>query len=220
MKQRLLLFLFCLSISHSALLVCDKEPSPGAPPSTQFSLVIPDGKAVDIDGRIAPNEWDDVATSVIIVNPDWKSQVRMKHDGEFLYFVFEGVKHGSERLFPEILIDPQNRRGDQWEQGEWWFHVSFNLCEGKGEPNVYKKDGVFQCSHQKEGWAANNPPATDVIEVKISFAKLGIKPAGGLRFGLALGLTNATGDFTQKWFFSPQTANINRPASWATAILK
>ena len=216
LRLRVFILLFCFSLVNSALLVSSQR----TPSKVSEPLAIPQGKPADVDGRIAQNVWDDAATSEIIIRPDWKTQVRMKHDGEFLYFFFQGVKHGAERLFPEILIDPQNRRGNQWEKGEWWFHISFNLCEGNGEPNVYKKDGVFQCSHQKEGWVATNPPAGDVIEVKISFVKLGIKPAAGMRLGLAVGLTDATGDFKQKWFFSPQTANINRPVTWGEAILK
>lgn len=43
----------------------------------------------------------------------------------------------------------------------WWLHVSYNLCEGDGEPNVYRKAGVFQCAHQKAGWEGDNPPYKD-----------------------------------------------------------
>jgi hypothetical protein len=110
------------------------------------------------------------------VAKNWIVRVRFKHDAENLYFEFESVKRGSERLFPEILIDPKNRKSETWEPGEWWLHVSNTLCEGNGEPNLYTKDGVFQCGHTKPGRAANNPPAadTEVVEVRVSYARLGL----------------------------------------------
>lgn len=184
-------------------------------------LHVPFGSGVKIDGQIDTNEWDETAAITILVRNDWKAQVRLKHDGDFLYFLFESVKHGNERLFPEILIDPQNRKGDRWGKGQWWFHVSANLCEGNGEPNVYMKNGTFQCAHIKDGWAGNNPPATDAtnIEVKVAFTKLNMQPASGVRFGLATALTNATGDAKQKWFFWPGRGRIDSPVSWGVAVL-
>jgi hypothetical protein len=184
-------------------------------------LHVPRGSAVKIDGQIDTNEWDKTAAIAITVRNEWKAQVRLKHDDEFLYFLFESVKHGDERLFPEILIDPQNRKGDRWEKGQWWFHVSANLCEGNGEPNVYMKNGTFQCAHIKDGWVGNNPPATDTtnIEIKVAFTKLNMQPTPGVRFGLATALTNATGDAKQKWFFWPGRGRIDSPATWEVAVL-
>jgi len=213
MKLRVLFCTFALLTANVTVVRSQQSAGESA------VIHIPEGKPVDVDGRVAPDEWDDAASTAITVSADWISRVRFKHDDRFLYFLFERVTHAGQRLFPEILIDPQNKRGIRWEKGQWWFHVSFNLCEGDGEPNVYRKAGIFQCAHQKEGWSANNPPSTDSIEVKISFAKIGLKTSAGLRFGLALALTNATGDATQKWFYWPQTAKINWPSSWGTAVL-
>jgi hypothetical protein len=193
------------------------RPEAGTP-----AFYIPRGRPIQVDGHVASNEWDDAATAQIKVSSAWKSPVRFKQDDQFLYFLFTGVRHGSERLFPEILLDPKLRRTDGWEKGQWWFHVSGNLCEGDGEPNVYNRGGVFQCSHQKPGWDGNNPPGpdADIIEVRISFTKVGIDPHVGRRLGLALGLTNATGDANQRWYFSPPNATIGRPATWGIAVLK
>jgi hypothetical protein len=44
---------------------------------------------------------------------------------------------------------------------------------------------------------------TQSVEVTVSFAKLGIRPTPGLRIGLALAVTDATGDEAQTWFFAP-----------------
>lgn len=182
---------------------------------------IPRGRPAVPDGQVVPGEWDDAASTEIPILPDWKVRVRFKHDDQNLYFLFERVKHGKERLYPEILLDPHNLRGERWEKGQWWLHVSYNLCEGNGEPNVYNRNGVFQCAHQKEGWEANNPPnaETEAIEVRVSFSKLGIQSSSGLRLGLALAVTDATGDRSQKWFFWPPTADLRSPRSWEKVCL-
>jgi hypothetical protein len=182
---------------------------------------IPRGRGVNLNETIKPTEWADAGSTEILVQPDWRIRVRFKRDDQNLYFVFEGVKHGNDRLFPEIFIDPGDRKSAQWQKGQWWFHVSYNLCEGNGEPNVYRKDGVFQCAHEKEGWAGNNPSAKDTpaIEVRVSFSKIGVRPARGARLGLAFAVTNATGNETQKWFFWPANGRVDLPATWGKAIL-
>jgi hypothetical protein len=183
---------------------------------------LPRGHSVKADGIKAPDEWNDAATASIHVKSGWDVPVRFKRDSENIYLLFENVKHGSDRLFPEILIDASNTKSPQWEQAQWWFHISHNLCEANGEPNVYMKNGVFQCAHQKVGWAANNPPrqATQTIEVSISFKKLGIRPASGARMGLAFGVTNATGDESQRWFLWPRSASVYAPKTWGTVVLQ
>lgn len=125
---------------------------------------------------------------------------------ENLYFLFEGVRHGSRRLFPEIFIDPRNLKSTGWEKGRWWLHVSYNLCEGDGEPNVYTKAGVFQCAHQKSGWDGNNPPEAETqdVEIRVSFSKIRIMPTSEFRLGLALAVTDATGDAHEMVFLAPK----------------
>jgi hypothetical protein len=183
---------------------------------------IPAGSAIVVDGKVSANEWEDSKSVTLPVAENWTVRVRFKHDADNLYFEFEGVKRGTERLFPEILIDPQNRKSASWEPGEWWLHVSNNLCEGNGEPNVYTKDGAFQCGHTKPGWSGNNPPGdgTEVVEVRISFAKLGLHVKAGTRFGIAFDMTDATGDEKQRWFFWPRGAKLESPRSWGDAALE
>jgi hypothetical protein len=120
-----------------------------ATPLRRDVIRIPSGSPIAVDGKVSANEWEDSKFVTLPVAENWDVRVRFKHDAENLYFEFEGVKRGTERLFPEILIDPKNRKSESWEPGEWWLHVSKNLCEGNGEPNVYTKDGVFPVrSHQ------------------------------------------------------------------------
>jgi chorismate synthase len=87
---------------------------------------------------------------------------------------------------------------------------------------VYTKDGVFQCAHTKRGWEGNNPPSadTDVVEVRISFAKLGLNAKTGTQFGIGFDMTDATGDDKQRWFFWPRGATLESPKSWGDAVLE
>jgi hypothetical protein len=190
-------------------------------PAQTSNIHIPKGHSATADGIISPREWDDAASTQIAIRPDWKVQVRFKHDDQNLYFAFEDVSHGTERMYPEIFLDPGNLRSAAWEKGQWWFHVSYNLCEGNGEPNVYRKNGVFLCAHQKDGWEANNPPNTNTrtVEARISFSKLALDMHPGVCFGLAVAVTDATGDKLQRWFFWPPSANVNQPRSWKQAVL-
>ena len=190
-------------------------------PFADDPLNIPAGKPVVIDGEISKGEWDDANFVEIRIREDWRVRVGAKHDFKNLYFVFEGVTHGEERLFPEILIDPGNWKTTVWKKGQWWFHISNNLCEGNGEPNAYEKKGVFQCAHKKNGWDGNNPAGEqiDAIEVLIAFAKLKDlsfeKP-----FGIAFDMTNAAGDQKQRWYFWPPKAEVMSPSSWGQASIR
>jgi hypothetical protein len=184
-------------------------------------LAVPRGSASQIDALFRSEEWSGAAHVSIDVEAGWEVTVFLKHDAENLYLAFRGVEHEGKRLFPEILIDPEARRGTEWSQGQMWLHVSANLCEGNGEYNVYEHHGVFQCAHTKSGWEANNPPENrDVIEVRISFAKMGISEPIGRAVGLALDVTDATRTPRQIFRYWPGTAQIARPSTWGTAIFE
>src|SRR5262249_5808445 len=190
--------------------------------ATNRVISIPRGQPVIVDGKISPKEWDDSGTLEITVRPDWKILVRFKHDDNNLYFLFDRVTNGGDRLFPELLFDPYDQKRLHWYKGDWWFHVSANLCESEGAPNVYEKNGVFQCAHQKPGWEANNPPTTETetIEIRIAFDKIGRKPSQGMRLGVAAAMTNATGDNRQVWYTWPMKATVDSPRTWGEAVLQ
>jgi hypothetical protein len=214
--MRLFLLAVCL-----AIIAGSGSQSHG--PARQTNLLrIPAGQPITIDGTISGSEWKDAATAEIFVSSDWTARVHLKHDAQYLYFAFEKLAVGEQRLFPEILLDPQDRKSEMLERGQWWLHISNNLCEGNGEVNVYTKNGVFQCAHEKSGWAAKNPPTQgmQVVEVRVSFEKLGIEPRKGMPIGMALDLTNATGDEKQEWFFWPASAKLKSPKTWAETILE
>jgi hypothetical protein len=182
-------------------------------------LKIPQGSSPSIDGVMNRKEWDDAAQVSIRIDSAWMVRVFLKHDAENLYLAFAGVERAGKRVFPEVLLDPQLRGGEKWSRGQLWLHVSNNLCEGNGEYNVYERSGVLHCAHAKTGWEGNNPPnASDVIEIRISFTKMGLTAPLGKTIGLALDVTDATGRPDQLFRYWPATAQIARPASWGTAV--
>ena len=187
----------------------------------QMSVVaIPQGTPSKIDGVMDKDEWKGAAQVAIQVEPSWIVKVFLKHDAATLYLAFQGVRHDDKRLFPEVLVDPALRGGEKWSPGQFWLHVSNNLCEGSGEYNNYKRDGVFQCAHTKPGWEGNNPPrANEPIKIRISFAKMGVAASKGTKFGLALDVTDATGESDQLFRYWPTTAQIGKPATWGVAVI-
>jgi hypothetical protein len=210
----LLLLIFVPSSRSTATAVA-------APPASN-EFRIPRGRAILVDGFKSPGEWTDASITQFSVAPGWYIRVFAKHDAEYLYFDFEGVTHGGKRLFPEILLDPRNVKSAEWQKGQWWLHVSNNLCEGNGAPNIFEKHGKFQCAHIKPGWDGNNPPEahTELIEIKISFSKLGVQFSPGMKIGLAFNATDATGNAAQDSYYWPASAKIDSPKTWSTATIE
>lgn len=180
----------------------------------QDELVFPKGKAVTVDGRLAVGEWEDAEWALINLPDRRQVRVAYKHDAENLYVLFFELP---ENVFPEVLIDAQNQKTDQWTIGQFWLHASANDCEGQGEYNVYRKDGQFLCAKEKDGWEANNWPLPEKhIEIRISLAKLGLKTKHKQPIGVAFNVTNTK----DMWAFMPANAKLETPRTWATAKLK
>jgi hypothetical protein len=78
------------------------------------------------------------------------------------------------------------------------------------------------CTHSKPGWDGNNPPdaGTEIIEVKISFAKSVVAYSPGMKIALALDVTDATGKADQKTHYWPASAKIDSPKTWGVAVLE
>jgi hypothetical protein len=91
-----------------------------------------------------------------------------------------------------------------------------NLRVGNEAPHVYETKGKFQCARRKLGWDGNHPPdeQTELLELKISFAKLGLEHAPGRKIGLAFDVTDANGKAEQKAYFWSVRAKIASPRSW------
>ncbi len=215
-----------IALLAALVLVSSQCRAPSGPPWAPLNLnwgvtKIPKGSAPSIDGVLSLGEWSDAAQVSILVEPTWEVKVLLKHDAENLYLAFQGVEHGGRRLYPEVMIDPELRRGERWSAGQLWLHVSQNLCEGSGEFNVYERNGAFQCAHMKSGWEANNPPdGADAIEVRVSFKKMGLATPNERIIGLALDVTDATGDATQLFRYWPESAEIAQPTTWGLALLE
>ena len=190
----------------------------GAGNRSEDVLHVRAGPAVVIDGKLTPGEWDSAQSLEIKIRPDWVVKVRFQHDAANLYFAFQGLQHGKEMRFPELLVDSYRTRTVDWRPGDFWLHSSANLCEGEGEYNVYQKNGVFQCSQEKSGWSANHFPlgGDSVMEILVSFSKLGIQSSKGMRIGFALDLT----DTQNNWTFWPGKAQLAHPASWGAMLVE
>ena len=186
-------------------------------PAVAQVLEIPRGRPATVDGVLSPLEWDDAGTLVMQLDGGREVPVRYKHDGSNLYFAFQRLGEDKQVVFPELLIDPANKKSEEWQNGQWWLHASANDCEGNGAFNVYQVNGKFACSKEKPGWWANNFPfnSTQTIEIKVSFEKVNLLPKQK-RFGLALDLTN-TRDL---WVLWPRTAKLSSPRTWGEAELK
>jgi hypothetical protein len=156
-----------------------------------------------------------VAEVDITVTAGWIVHFRCNHDGQELTCRIANLKNHDQARFPEFLVDPHDEKTTQWREGQWWLHSSYNLCEGNGEFNVYKRDGVFLCAKEKPGWRANHFPLKEgePMEIHISLAKVGLVP--GRRFGLAFDVT----DTQSYWSFWPPTAKLELPVTWAQAEL-
>jgi hypothetical protein len=129
--------------------------------------------------------------------------------------IISHLRHGKEERYPELLIDPQDLKSSTWQPGQWWFHSSYNLCEGNGEFNVYSRNGMFQCTKQKQGWRSNHFPlkSSGTITIHIALSKIGLRP--GDHFGFAVDVT----DTKSEWHFWPADADLDSPRTWATAEL-
>jgi hypothetical protein len=187
-------------------------------PANSSEIHLPSGVAIVVDGVKSAGEWDDATITQFPVAPGWNVRVFAKHDAQYIYFDFEGVTHGGSRLSPEILLDPRETQSVAWQKGLWWLHVSNSLCEGNGAPNIYEKKGKSQCAQRKTGWDANHPPdvGTEIIEAKISFAKLGVAYSPSMKIGLAVDVTDATGKARQKTYCWPASAKIDSPKTWGS----
>jgi hypothetical protein len=208
-----------LLVGCGGLLVRSADSLPATP---QTEIHIPRGRAIVVDGVKSAGEWGDASMTQCAVGSDWNVRVFAKHDAQNLYFDFEGVTRAGSRLFPEMLLDPRNAKSPAWQKGQSWLHVSNNLCEGNGAPNVYETKDKFQWAHRMSGWDGNNPPDehTELIEIKISFARLGVEYAPGMKIGLAFDVTDANGKADQKAYFWPAGAKIDSPKTWGIAVLE
>jgi len=197
--KRTLLFLFLLPALQSSAQTVPYEICSGSTPQ--------------LEGLRSPGEWDD-ASSVGINAPSGAVTVSYKHNGDSLFFLFEGPLESANARFPEVLIDAGNDKAVNWDANDWWFHVSATDCSFNGQYGNYSGN----CFADHSSWSGvpnmvNGPPHTDTIEISIPFSTLGI--ASGDTIGLTFDVTNTA----TAWSHWPAAAGRNNPSTWATAMI-
>lgn len=176
----------------------------------QFPL---DTNTVTIDGNITTTEWQGAETILINVNTAETISVMFKHDNSAMYFAFSGKLESANSLFPEVLIDPQNKGGNNWTNGQWWFHVSATDCEDSTGYGIYNN-----CMTVQPGWSGApnftpGPPDTDSVEIRIPFGKVGFNPATMDTAGMVMMVTNTA----TAYHLYPNSADKDIPQTWAKA---
>ncbi|MBI4547828.1 MAG: hypothetical protein HY707_07610 [Ignavibacteriae bacterium] len=179
----------------------------------QFQIDIRYGQAPQIDGLIAPGEWNDASYIRIPVDSQLVITVRFKHDSSNLYFGFAGFTGNLMRI-PEVLIDIRNDKRLTWQSDDWWFHASSTDCWRQGQYNDYST-----CIPETSAWEANNfsrdfknPP--QIIEMRIPYNTIELTPSSDKKIGIAFDVT----DTRTVWNFWPPAAQLGAPSSWVTAI--
>jgi hypothetical protein len=173
---------------------------------------IPLGDKPEIDGIFDNDEWDDAAQSNIYVQTDWTVTVFYKHSDTSLYFAFTDIKGVFGERYPDVMLDISNDKTTKWNLNDWWLHASYNDCEANGTYNVWSS-----CQPTHTGWCANNFPlsAPGIIEMEISYKKIGLAPQSGDTIGLALEVSDTYTDY----HYFPATASIHSPSTWGNAVL-
>ena len=88
-------------------------------------IEIPLGDAPAIDGVFEPDEWSSARTIDFAANQGVvETRAHLVHDGEQLYVAFEYTANpDGELIIPEILIDADNGKTENWAPDDWWFHI-------------------------------------------------------------------------------------------------
>ena len=181
-------------------------------------LAIPWGSAPVIDGVFRPSEWEGAAIVELSANDGTIGvRVHVVHDEERLYFAFEFDENpGGKVIAPEIYIDADNGKTNDWASDDWWFHVSAKDCDAHGGFG-----SAGECAEARVLWTACpnyrpvNPPIpleAIEIEIPIDVVQVGV----GKQFGLALAGLCWPGDTQAHW---PEGASIEHPATWGEAVL-
>lgn len=160
------------------------------------------GTAPVVDGRLGDGEWADASMTELTVEPGWTVKAYYKYGKESLYFAFTNVVFKNAERYPEVLLEVPGS-----EKGYFWFHASYRDCDAQGAVNAW-----HTCKPVRDGWTANNFPLGDgpVIEMQISYAKLGLKAGSNQTLGIAFNLTD-TKERHSAW---PDQADITKPATW------
>lgn len=188
-----------------------------SPAMAQESLSIPFDTPATIDHFASPGEWDGTVKRLIQHASGRSTTVSLKHDGQKLFARFEGNLGSSVIRFPEILIDTRNEKSSEWDNNDWWFHVSASDCESVGKPADYSTCAAVKPSWQAEPNMGASGEVIDTIEIAIPLAFIGLNAVTfPYTMGLALEVTNTA----TNWEYWPAAADVNDPSTWANATLQ
>lgn len=209
------LVLFYLAL----LLIFQVTVPPNCTNNSVDQIEIPKGKTITVDGKNADKEWADANQASITLPGSKTITIFYKHDEANLLFAFTGFDK-EDSWYPEILIDPQFDRAEQWQKDDWWFHVSYSDCASRGRYNDYstcrlKTDfwTAYNCGINGSGDGIGHPA---IFEVEIPFKTLELEPNNQKEIGLAFNVT----DTETLYHFFPVTAKMERPTTWAKAVLQ
>jgi hypothetical protein len=189
-------------------------PTPTLQPRTA-NVAIPSGTAPQLDGRFSEDEWADATSQTIVVNETVKVQTYIKHDAANLYVAFTGLDQGEMALFPELLLDTGFDSNTTWDEDDYWFHVSTNLCQGSGPEALWQQCGAAA------GWRATSfAQSTTTIEFQIPYERIGLQAGTNqpVAVGWAVMMLTAAGEEVR--YFWPETAVFDRPATWAKGMIE
>lgn len=162
-----------------------------------------------LDGRLAPGEWDDAGQQRIFID-GIQVRVLYKHDTANLFVAFDGLEQGDFALFPELVLDTGFDSNLDWNENDFWFHVSTNFCQGIGPGALWQRCGPA------DGWAATDfSQNLSSIEMQIPYRTIGL--AAGQEQVIAIGwavMRLTPGDEELRAFW-PETAVFEQPGTWA-----
>ena len=185
-------------------------PSTPTPQPRTANITIPAGTAPQLDGRFTPGEWNDAASQTIPVGSGINVQIHFKHDEANLYIVFDGLNQGETALFPELLLDTGFDSNLTWDEDDFWFHVSTNLCQGSGPNARWQQCGA------PDGWRATDfSQSLSTIEMQIPYDWAGVRPGTNQPIAIGWAVMQLSTTDEEMRAFWPETAVFDQPATWA-----
>lgn len=184
-------------------------PTPTLQPRTA-TITIPAGNAPQLDGRFTADEWQDAASQTITVSEGVNVHIHVKHDAANLYVAFEGLDQGEIVLFPELLLDTGYDSNVRWNEDDFWFHVSTNLCQGSGQNALWQ-----QCGRPDNWQATDFSQSLSTIEFQIPYERVGLKTGTDQPIAIGWAVMQLTAADEEARAFWPETAVFEQPATWA-----
>ncbi|UTW61893.1 hypothetical protein KFE98_18045 [bacterium SCSIO 12741] len=184
----------------------------------QSSIYIPTYDTPFIEGQTTSQEWSDHDSAMIFSTGNQKLiQIRFQRNDSSLFFIFMGnLTHQSNPNFPEIFIDLNYSRTQNWQIDDHWFHISATDCHFQGAHSDYSN-----CKREQSDWWgrrnwAMSAPDPDTVEIEIPFTKIGLDLSQNDTIGIAFAVTNTI----NRHDFWPPTATIDDPSTWGKAYFQ